>query len=109
MGSDVVVRRTILRHSRTPGSERRRQDIAHDWPPRQKALWGMLRNRNRDVPINRLYKRLGLPETNDMRLKQQRLGAIITRINKNIEVTGRTIKPGIARHTYRNYPLSQFQ
>lgn len=85
------------------------RSIDYEWRPTMKALWVLLRARDRDVSIEKLFVYLTGKTDATISRKQQRVGAVVSLINKKIECTGRIIKPGLARHTYRNYDIALFK
>lgn len=75
-------------------------------PPAQGALLHVLvYRRGRDVPIRNLYAKL----ENDNpahRYQQQRVGAILSKLNVKLAPYGLVVKPGKKRRTYRLYSIT---
>jgi hypothetical protein len=72
-------------------------------PPAQRAvLLVLLTRRGVDVPVIALYRRLS-DEKAEPRYMQQRVGAILSKLNKGLADFGLMVKPGIGRRTYRLY------
>lgn len=78
--------------------------IGKTLPPTQRALLYLLQ-RERDVPIPRLYGKLYL-EPRELRAQQQRVGSVICKLNKRLAEHGYRIRPGDKRGTYRLRPTA---
>lgn len=59
--------------------------------------------KGRDVPITDMYTHMyrGAPDTIDFRQTQQRVGSLVSRINRGVKTLGEVIKPGELKRTYR--------
>lgn len=75
-------------------------------PPTQAALLHVLIiRRGRDVPIRKLYARLE-NDNPPPRYQQQRVGSVLTRLNRNLKPHNMVCKPGEQRRTYRLYTVT---
>ena len=54
-----------------------------------------------DVPIDEIYEQHVAGEEADSRKRQNHVGAIVSQINKKLQLTPFSIIPGKARRTYR--------
>lgn len=75
-------------------------------PPAQGAILHVLLYRGgRDVPIRNLYARLE-NDNPPHRYQQQRVGAILSKLNAKLAPHGYVVRPGEKRRTYRLYPVA---
>lgn len=75
-------------------------------PPAQAALLHVLVYRGgRDVPIRNLYARIYI-DNPPHRQQQQRVGAILSRLNVKLKPHGFVVRPGEKRRTYRLYTIA---
>lgn len=78
-------------------------------PPAPKALLHLLvagLGKRPDVPIAKLHAALYIDEVTP-RQQQQRIGAILSKLNERMAVHGRVVKPGEKRGTYRLYTIKK--
>ena len=75
-------------------------------PPAQGALLHVLvYRRGRDVPIRNLYAKLE-NDNPPHRYQQQRVGAILSKLNDKLAPHNLVVRPGEKRRTYRLYAIA---
>ena len=75
-------------------------------PPAQAALLHVLVYRGgRDVPIRNLYARIHI-DNPPHRQQQQRVGAILSKLNAKLAPHKLVVRPGEKRRTYRLYDIA---
>jgi len=80
---------------------KRNDRIRADLPPRGRVLFDLL-VKNNPIPITALFAAVNsTPGIYDQRQMQQRLGGIMTSINRCIRPEGLVVVPGEPRGTYR--------
>jgi len=72
--------------------------------PMQRKLFSHLRS-GRDVTISKLHHALYGTSTVTPTRQQQQLGPHIGRLNARLEPQGFRVRPGVARGSYRLYPI----
>lgn len=72
-------------------------------PPQLAKLYQAFDARDKDVPLIDLYGIIftDLPDEEQLRHAQQRLGPYITRLNRRLKGAKQAVRPGASRRTYR--------